>query len=60
VLSDVSIGEVAAAESPGGAGDLGGEAFFDSVAGVAGIFEASAEVFVGVEFFGEDEIVHRV
>ena len=60
VFGNVSIGDVAAAKTPGGAGDFGGEAFFDGIAGVAGIFEAAAEVFVGVDFFGEDEIVHRV
>jgi len=60
VLSDIAIGDVAAAKTPGGAGDLGGEAFFDGVGGVAGVFEAAAEELVGVDFFGEDEIVHRV
>ena len=60
VLSYVSVDEVAATKAPGGAGDLGGEAFFDGVAGVAGFFEADAEEFVDVEFFGEDEIVHRI
>ena len=52
VFRYVAIGEVAAAETPCGAGDLGGEAFFDGVAGVAGFFEADAEEFVDVEFFG--------
>ena len=60
VFRYVAVGDVAAAKTPGGVGDLGGEAFFDSVAGVAGFFEADAEEFVEVEFFGEDEVVHRI
>jgi hypothetical protein len=60
VFRYVAVGDVAAAKTPGGAGDLGGEAFFDGVDGVAGFFEADAEEFVEVEFFGEDEVVHRI
>ena len=60
MLRYVAVSDVAAAKTPGGAGDLGGEAFFDGVAGVAGFFEADAEEFVEVEFFGKYEIVHRI
>ena len=60
VFRYVAVSDVAAAKTPGCAGDLGGEAFFDSVAGVAGFFEADAEEFVEVAFFGKYEIVHRI
>jgi hypothetical protein len=57
MLGYVAIGEIAAAKSPGGAGDFVGEAFFYGVLGVAGFFEALAEERVDVGFFGKDEIV---
>ena len=43
VGGEFSVGEVAAAESPGGAGDLGGEVFFDDVDTVEGMMRLGDE-----------------
>jgi hypothetical protein len=60
VAGDVAIGEVAAAETPGGAGDLGGEALFDGVGGIAAAVHVGDEEVVDVGFFGENEVVKGV
>ena len=60
VAGDVAIGEVAAAETPGGAGDLGGEALFDGVGGIAAAVHVGNEELVDVGFFGENEVVESV
>jgi len=56
VLGDVAVDEVAATESPRGAGDFRGEKFFDGVDGVAAALHVDAEHIVNFGFFGEDEI----
>jgi len=57
LCGDVTVNQVAAAKSPGGAGDFGGEAFFDGVVRqVAGVVHVEAELAVGFGFFGENEV----
>ena len=60
MLGDFAIGEVAAAESPGGTGDFGGEAFFAGADGLAGSVYVQAEHAVDVAFVGEHEGVLSV
>jgi len=43
LAASFSVGEVAAAESPGGAGDLSGEVFFEDVDTVEGMMRLGDE-----------------
>ena len=57
VAGDVAVGEVAAAETPGGAGDLVGEGVFEKAGGAEFLEHGVEEVFVEGGFVGEDKIV---
>ena len=56
VGGEFSVGEVAAAESPGGAGDLGGEVFFEDVDTFEGMVHVGDEKVVDFLFPGLDVI----
>jgi len=56
LAASFSVGEVAAAESPGGAGDLSGEVFFENVYGFEGVVHVDDEEVVDFGLGGEDEI----
>ena len=60
VAGDVAVGEVAAAETPGGAGDLVGEGVFEEACGAEFPEHGVEEVFVEGGFVGEDEVVSCV
>ena len=56
LAASFSVGEVAAAQTPGGAGDLGGEVFFEDVDGFEGVVHIDDEHVVDFGLCGEDEI----
>jgi len=56
VGGEFSVGEVAAAETPGSAGDLGGEVFFEDIEGFEGVMHIDDEEVVDILFSGLDVI----
>ena len=56
VCGEFSVGEVAAAQTPGGAGDLGGEVVFKDIDGFEGVVHVDDEEVVDFLFAGLDVI----